>query len=186
MKILILNGSPQKDDGIDTVLTQLMLKLKASSSVAEVDRIDLAGKKIGIGHCGYCGRCKGASYGCIFNNSNSLLNRKVYCADTLIIGTPVFSGGMSAQLESAVKKLFADVVELQKRSRNLLLIINDAEEYEHDKKAIVKLDRYFRFAAGHLMWNYLGYTSFPTHHDENDSGAINFLVRLASTKEEHA
>lgn len=183
MEILILNGSPQKDDGIDTVLTQLMQKMKTFSASAEVERIDLAGKKIGIGHCGYCGKCKSEGYGCIFNSSVSLLNRKVYRADTLIIGTPVFLGGMSAQLENAVKELFADVVELQKRRRNLLLVTCDTEGHGHDKKAIVKLDQYFRFAAVHLMWNYLGYTSFPTHHDENNSVEVEFLVRLAFTKE---
>lgn len=186
MKILILNGSTQKYSGIDTALTQMMQKIKTYSFSAEIEKIDLAGKKIGIGHCGYCGKCKSASCGCIFNNSISLLNQKVYCADTLIIGTPIFSGGMPAQLESAVKKLLADVVELQKRRRNLLLIISDTEEHGHNKKAIVTLDQYFRFAAVHLMWNYLGYTSFPTHHDENNSGIVDFLIRLASTKKERA
>ena len=117
-KILVLNGSPQKDDGTNIILRRLTEALNTSAPGAEADKFDLAAKKISIGHCGYCGKCKSISGGeCIFNNAASVFIRKVFVADIVVIGTPVYSWGISSQLEIAVKKLFAEAVELQRRSR---------------------------------------------------------------------
>ncbi|MCD8162729.1 MAG: hypothetical protein LUE09_04645 [Synergistaceae bacterium] len=58
-----------------------------------------------------------------------------------------------------MKKLFAEAVALQRRSRSLVLVTEDTEGY--DKKTSAKLDRYFRFASEHLRWNYLGSVPFP-------------------------
>ncbi len=91
----------------------------------------------------------------------------------MVIGTPVYSWGISSQLEIAVKKLFAEAVELQRRSRRLMLLTEDVEE--HDKKTSAKLDGYFRFVSEHLRWNYLGCVPFPAV--EGKSGACESEIR---------
>ncbi|MCD8162730.1 MAG: NAD(P)H-dependent oxidoreductase [Synergistaceae bacterium] len=96
MKILVLNGSPQKDDGTNIILRRITEALNGSTPGIETDKFDLAAKKISIGHCGYCGKCKSISGGeCIFNSAASVFIRKVFAADAVVIGTPVYPWGIS-------------------------------------------------------------------------------------------
>lgn len=181
-KILVLNGSPQKDDGTNIILRRLTEALNTSAPGAEADKFDLAAKKISIGHCGYCGKCKSISGGeCIFNNAASVFIRKVFVADIVVIGTPVYSWGISSQLEIAVKKLFAEAVELQRRSRGLMLLTEDMEE--HYKKTSAKLDGYFRFVSEHLRWNYLGCVPFPAVGGKSGDCESEILGKIAAVKE---
>ena len=161
MKILIVNGSPHKNDSMGSALAHLSQEIKfLYKESADVDKFDIAEKKISIGHCGYCGKCKSISGGeCIFNNAASMFIRKIYMADSIIIGTPVYQWGVSSQLEAAIKKLFSEAVELEKRERTLLFLAQNT--CAQNDKTLVNLQDYFRFISEHLKWAYLGCEVIP-------------------------
>jgi len=161
MKILIVNGSPHKNDSVGSALAQLAQEIKfLYKESADVDKFDLAEKKISIGHCGYCGKCKSISGGeCIFNNAASMFIRKIYMADSVIIGTPVYQWGISSQLEAAIKKLFFEAVELEKRERALLFLAQNS--CAQNDRTVANLQNYFRSISEHLRWTYLGCEVIP-------------------------
>jgi len=176
MKILIVNGSPHKNDSMGSALARLAQEIKfLYKESADVDKFDLAAKKISIGHCGYCGKCKSISGGeCIFNNAASVFIRKIYMADSVIIGTPIYQWGISSQLEAAIKKLFSEAVELEKRRRTLLFLAQNTDA--QNDRTVAGLQNYFRFISEHLKWDYLGCEVIPAQAESGSNQTVGTVL----------
>ncbi|ADG13485.1 NADPH-dependent FMN reductase [Methanocaldococcus infernus ME] len=94
MKILGISGSPRAE-GNTTYLVKLALE-EAKKLGAEVEFISLAGKE--LNPCIACNKCKETGK-CIIEDDVEDILKKMLEADGIILGSPVYFGGVTAQLK---------------------------------------------------------------------------------------
>jgi multimeric flavodoxin WrbA len=103
MKILAVNGSPTKKKGMTDIALNLVLE-GARKAGAETEYIYLADK--GINYCIGCFSCWLKNQGsCVFKDDMPELLEKVKNADVLLLGTPLYVDGMTAQTKTFVDRI---------------------------------------------------------------------------------
>lgn len=105
MKTIILNGSPRKKWN-----TALLLKeaQKGAESVgAETEYIDLFDLTYsGCRSCLVCKRKDGERCKCFWKDDLSPVIDRIFEADTLIVGSPIYFGDITSQLHALMERLF--------------------------------------------------------------------------------
>ena len=104
MKTIILNGSPRKNWN-----TALMLKeaQKGAESVgAETEYIDLFDLSYtGCRSCMACKRKGAERCKCFWKDDLSPLLDRIFAADALIVGSPIYLGDITSQLRGLIERL---------------------------------------------------------------------------------
>ncbi len=104
MKIMILNGSPRKDRN-----TAVMLKeaLKGAESVgAETEYLDLYDLSYtGCRSCLACKRKNAERCRCFWKDDLSPVIDRIFAADALIVGSPVYLGDITSQVHALIERL---------------------------------------------------------------------------------
>ena len=104
MKMIILNGSPRKNWN-----TALMLKeaQKGAESVgAETEYIDLFDLSYtGCRSCMACKRKGAERCKCFWKDDLSPLLDRIFAADALIVGSPIYLGDITSQLRGLIERL---------------------------------------------------------------------------------
>jgi len=103
MKILAVNGSPTKSKGMTDVTMNNFLE-GAKAEGADVEYIQLSEKK--INYCTGCFSCWVKTPGtCIFKDDMPEILEKIKAADVLVLGTPLYVDGMSAQTKTFIDRI---------------------------------------------------------------------------------
>lgn len=101
MKVLGISGSPRKDGNTEILIKEALEGAKAKG--AEVDFISLSGKVIGgcMAHptCGQSGKC-------LVDDDMQQIYGKMMEADAIIIGTPIYFGGMTSQTKALLDRTY--------------------------------------------------------------------------------
>ena len=101
MKVLIINGSPNKNGCTSASLSELSKTLKKQG--IDTETIFVGNKDIrGCIGCGYCRK----NGNCVFNDIVVEIASKFEEADGLVIGTPVYYAGVNGTLKSLLDRLF--------------------------------------------------------------------------------
>jgi len=104
MKVITINGSSNPMGNTALALDRVSEIL--SSHSIETERIDIGkGALHGCIACGYCGKMRNRR--CVFNDDivNGALDR-LFSADGLVIGSPVYYAGMNGALKSFLDRAF--------------------------------------------------------------------------------
>lgn len=104
MKVLLINGSPHKNGNTFLALSEVAKTLEQNGIDAEIVHI---GTKAVRG-CIACYQCKSRVLGkCVFDDDvcNTIIE-KMYTADGLIIGSPVYYGQPNGSVLSLVQRMF--------------------------------------------------------------------------------
>jgi multimeric flavodoxin WrbA len=97
VKILILNGSARKDNGVTGRLLKSLIK-GLTDGGAESKEVQVQG--LNITPCTACLSCMHKKTGeCILDDDMSCIYQELKASDTLIIATPVYVDGMSGSLK---------------------------------------------------------------------------------------
>lgn len=94
MRILVLNGSPQKSGTVATLLKEVVKGVAKNHQVEWVDIYDLK-----MEHCVACMKCRPDGECILPPDDAHRIGQKIKDADGLIIGTPTHWGNMSAKLK---------------------------------------------------------------------------------------
>lgn len=101
MKVLMINGSPH-DDGCTATALKVVEK-ELNDLGVETQTIQIGDKDIrGCVDCGFCKENKKCAFDDIVNEANKLFEE----CDGLIIGTPVYYGGLNGTLKAFLDRLF--------------------------------------------------------------------------------
>ncbi len=105
MKVIAINGSPRKNWNTATVLKQALEG--AASEGAETELIHLYDLDYkGCISCFACKRVNGESYGvCAMKDGLTAVLRKIEEADALILGSPIYFGGVTGEMRSFLERL---------------------------------------------------------------------------------
>lgn len=105
MKIIAINGSPRKKDNTATLLNKALEG--AASKGAETEIINLYDFNYkGCKSCFACKLINGNSYGqCCINDEMSPILKKIKNADAIILGSPIYLGGITGEMKSFMERL---------------------------------------------------------------------------------
>ncbi len=145
MRVLILTGSPHSQG--TTALLADEFSMGAKSAGHDVIRIDTA--KLQIHPCRGCSYCRKTGGICVFNDGMTHIYPELLWADAVVLVTPLYYFGMTAQLKNTLDRFFAVNSELRNGNKQFLLI-----SACHDKEswAMEALVLHFRTVARYLNW----------------------------------
>ena len=153
MKVLILNGSPRMKGNTRAALEAVKNGIEKGLAPEEVELYDISQHK--LSPCVACDTCKGNGGVCIQPDESAELIQKMYDADILIFGTPVYWWGMSAQLKTALDKMYskdAQFKELKAKgiSKKAGLIVVGAAATDDPEYKLI--EDQMTCICGHLGW----------------------------------
>lgn len=147
-KIIVLTGSPRKN-GNTEILADSFIK-GAREARNQVEKVCLAGKKInGCLGCDYCMRNDGT---CVQKDDMQEIYQKLYAADMVVLASPLYYFGLSAQLKAVIDRFYAAIAKPFPIKSTALLIAQGAQGTGDTAPAI---DQY-RIIARELGWEDLG------------------------------
>lgn len=147
-KILILTGSPRKNGNSD-VLADAFMK-GAQEKGHTVNKIEVAG--LNISGCNACEMCWTEDGACVQCDDMTEIEPLLESADVLVLVSPLYFFGISAQLKAAIDRLCAYCVGNCKKSLNIkesaLIMCGACDEERFFSGAI---DTY-RYTADYMKW----------------------------------
>ncbi len=160
MNIVILNGSPRKSGNTSFILKTFADQIDVGKHSVEI--INVTQKK--VAGCLACNACI-ANGSCIIQDDGIEISEKVVKADMIVFASPIYWFGMTAQLKSAIDRLYGKYInEVAVSHKKVALFLVGGEEISHRQYEITK--EQFKYIAS-LLPGELIYTQFISAHDEN-------------------
>ncbi len=126
MQILVLTGSPHKE-GTSNYLAEEFIR-GARESGNDVIHIDVAHKD--IKGCQGCNYCRSHKDNCFMKDGMDEIKETILKADMVVLVTPLYFFGFSAQIKTAIDRLYVVNPILQSQDKYMMLFAtcNDMEE----------------------------------------------------------
>lgn len=118
-KLVVLEGSPRKGGNTD-LLSNAFIR-GAEESGNEVTKFYLAQKN--IHPCMGCNACRRtAEHPCVFQDKDDFeeIIQAVIAADVLVLASPVYFYGLTAQMKTALDRFYAKEMEVQDKKAYLI------------------------------------------------------------------
>lgn len=148
MKIVILQGSPNKS-GSTSILTESFTQ-GATEAGHMVERIDISSKKIkactGCVACGYNGPC-------VQKDDNEQIKEAILSADMIVLATPLYYFGMSAQLKTVVDRFCAYNSSINRKNMKSALL---TVAWNADDWTFAALEAHYRTLVKYLNFQDAG------------------------------
>lgn len=147
-KILILTGSPRKNGNSDMLADAFMKGTQEKGHT--VNKIEVA--KLNIGGCTACEMCWTKDGSCVQRDDMTEIEPLLENADVLILVSPLYFFGVSAQLKAVIDRFCAYCVDNCKKPLNIkesaLIMCGECDEEQFYSGAI---DTY-RYTADYMKW----------------------------------
>ncbi|MDO9592676.1 MAG: flavodoxin family protein [Erysipelotrichaceae bacterium] len=145
MKILMLTGSPHVNGTTALLADEFCAGAKESGH--EVVRFNTS--KMEIHPCIGCDHCRKHAGRCVFEDDMAKIVPELVSADAVVLVTPLYYFGMTAQLKRTVDRFYAVNAELRRAPKKLLLISAGSDQ---DDWAMEALTAHYRNIARYLKW----------------------------------
>lgn len=149
MKIVVINSSPHSEKQSTSKYLAQKFTEGAQSAGHEVFTFDAAKEETnpcqGCDHCGMDGPC-------VFNDAISkTLMPKMLEADLLVLVTPLYYFGMSAQLKTIIDRFYSRTEKLH-RKKSLLL----ATAWNNNNWTMTALNTHYETLVRYMEWENIG------------------------------
>ena len=122
MNILILSGSPRKGGNTELLVEAFV---KGASQKHHVDVVSVHDYK--VNPCMGCNACfKSESNSCVQKDDMPLIYEKMAVADMLVIASPVYFYGLSAQLKAVIDRFHNPIRDTYHIKKTALLLVGAA------------------------------------------------------------
>lgn len=130
MRILTLQGSPNRN-GSTAMLADEFAR-GARQAGHDVERIDVA--YAGVRPCTGCVACGYGARQCVQRDGMAAITEKVLAADMLVLATPLYYYGMTAQLKCVIDRFCADNSAIAGRRLDAVLLADawNADDWTFD------------------------------------------------------
>lgn len=125
MKILVLCGSPHVHGTTAFLADEFCQSAKEAGH--EVIRFELA--KLNIHPCIDCSHCRENDSNCVYNDDMCQIYPHLLTSDVIVLVTPLYYFGMTAQLKTAIDRFYAISPALRKMPKRVLLIAAGADDH---------------------------------------------------------
>ena len=145
MKTLILTGSPHSQGTTALLADEVCVGAREVGN--EVIRIETA--KLDVHPCLGCYHCRNNDGRCVYNDDMTQIYSHLLKVDAVVLVTPLYYFGMTAQLKRVVDRFFAINPILRKTSKRLHLVAacGDKDEWAMDALVI-----HFQTLCRYLHW----------------------------------
>lgn len=116
MKILILNGSPRMNGNTSYAMKTLADGI-TNNTANEVEILNVA--RLKVGGCVACDACQKNGGDCVMKDDTKAVIDKIYAADVVIFGSPVYWWGISSQLKAVLDKFHSRTGMFKAQSKKL-------------------------------------------------------------------
>ncbi len=148
MKVLIITGSSHKN-GTTAYLTEQFIK-GAEEAGHEIFRFDSADKE--VHPCIACEKCHGDTPECVFKDDMQELNPHLIEADAVVLVSPIYYYGMSAQIKAVIDRFYANDAFLHGGKKAVLMVTMADTSTETANGAAAS----FRGMTKYLEWEIAG------------------------------
>ena len=149
MKILVLTGSPHPDGTTALLADEFCSGVKETEH--ELVRFDTA--QLNIHPCIACDHCRKNDNPCIFEDDMAKIYPHLLEADLVVLVTPLYYFGMSAQLKMAIDRFYAVNAKLRSKPKQSCLF---AACGDHDEWAMEALVKHYELICRYLNWENCG------------------------------
>lgn len=149
MKILILNGSPRMDGNTRTALNEIAKGIRANKSGVELEFIDVVCHN--LSGCINCDSCRKNGGSCVTPDESSSLVQKVFEADVVIFGTPVYWWGVSSQLKMLIDKFYSKDTAFREQKKRIGVVAVGAAGLEDKEYELIRGQ--FQCICDYLGWS---------------------------------
>ena len=182
MKVLTILGSPRENGNTNSVLTWLEDELKKNGH--EVDRANVAGKK--IGGCLSCYKCQGpdVEFECAQRDDGTEILDKLKTVDAIVVGTPLYCWSFPGQVKCLIDRMLSQgkhymtpehISSIDGKPVALVITCGGPVEDNADL-----LPRVFERIAGYIKGNLVDTHVIPGCTDKPSEGAEEKARKLAS------
>ena len=102
MKILVLNGSPKRDQSDTMHITRAFLEGMRETAAVEVETVHVIDKH--VEYCRGCFACKRNGGRCVQEDDMAEILQKILAADVLLFSFPLYCYGMPAALKNLIDR----------------------------------------------------------------------------------
>lgn len=149
MKVLVLTGSPHLNGTTALLADEFCIGAKEAGN--EVIRFETS--KLNIHPCTGCDHCRKNDSKCVFNDDMSQIYPHLIAADAVVLVTPLYYFGMTAQLKSAIDRFYSVNSVLREKPKKLSLIAAGADSGDW---AMDALKVHFNAVCRYLRWQECG------------------------------
>ncbi len=168
MKIVVLTGSPRRNGNSNQLADAFCAG--AMDAGHKVFRYDAATLK--INPCKACEWCREHGGRCISNDAMSDIYGHLLAADLLVLATPIYYFGMSAQLKAAVDRLHALSARIKGKQAILLATCGDTEDTVADA-----LLAHFSAICTYCEWEQVGLMIARGVYEPDDIAGTDFISK---------
>ncbi len=147
MKILILNGSPRMNGNTSYAMKTIADGI-TNNTDNEVEILNVT--RLKVGGCVACDACQKNGGDCIMKDDTKEVMDKIYAADAVIFGSPVYWWGISSQLKAVLDK-FHSRTELFNKQKKKLGLFSVGED-EITGKQYELINTQFECICEYLGW----------------------------------
>lgn len=163
MKVLIFNGSPRLNGNTRTALVALKEEIEHKMPDAETELIDADRKN--VSGCVNCDACKHNGGECVQEDDTVEIIQKIYDAEILIFGSPVYWWGITAKLKLIIDKMYSKSEQLSKIKKKVgVICVGMAELTDPEYKLITDQ---FQCICDHLNWGMVFSEAFVSENPES-------------------
>ena len=111
--VLAINGSPRRNGNTQLMLDEAAKGLEAAGF--SVERVSLA--DLDIKPCNGCEKCNTRAWACAIKDDAIGVLRKMVVADGILIGSPVYFGGVTSQLKALFDRSIMTYKEMELKNK---------------------------------------------------------------------
>lgn len=177
MKILLLNGSPRLNGNTKTALNEISRGIRSNIPGAEMELVDIT--KYRLSGCVNCDSCMKNGGRCVQPDDSMEIIQKVYDADVVILGTPVYYWGVTAQMKTVVDKFYCKDEPFRQQKKKLGIVAVGAAGPDDQEYRLIR--EQFDCICSHLGWDLIfshSVSAFKEGDLAGDSGRLQELNGL--------
>lgn len=148
MNILMLNGSPRLHGNTKTALSEIYKSIELNIKNANVELIDITLKK--LSGCINCDGCKKNGGTCVIDDDCVPLVEKIYKADAVIFGSPVYFWGITAQLKMLIDKMYSKSRHFAKQHKKIGVVAVGGATLDDREYSLI--EDQFKCICDYLNW----------------------------------
>ncbi len=147
MKILILNGSPRPRGNTSYALSEIAEGISKNTE-HEVEIINVT--RLKVSGCVACNACAKNGGDCIIKDDTKSVIDKVYAADFVIFGSPVYYFGISSQLKAVLDKFHSKSALFKNQNKKLGAVVVGADPLTERQYGLIQ--EHFDCVCEYLGW----------------------------------
>lgn len=173
MKVMVVNGSPRKGNTYKA-LDWITHSLNSSYEVNSFNLYDYS-----ISSCINCDVCHKKGGYCVQKDDTNQLLQYLVESDIVVLGTPVYYWGISAQMKLFIDKFYSVNSLLSESSKKLIVVACGANSLNDVQYELI--EKQFNAIAKYLNWIFFKYIPVSAYNPDDIEQQESLIQQIKNT-----